>query len=171
MKLIESKDTDGLIDSYLSGKFLSADSDSWYLFRYPDLNEVYIGEGTCTEGLHPGFVLAPFDFTEYPQALISICAKNPDVNMIPARRIARMDIPDESTHRDVYDKEIAGIIKTLQKQGAGKTIAARAIVGNFVPDFKFLFSEMLARYRNAFVFFMSYACNGFCFRSHTRIAP
>lgn len=163
MELIESKDTDGLIDSCLSGIFQSPDSDSWYFFRYPDSKEIFYGEGICMEGLHPGFVLAPFDLARYPQALVSICATQPDAEAWHASRVSQMDIPKESTHRDVYDNEIAGIKQILERQGGGKTIAARAIVENFIPDFKHLFSGMLANYRNAFVFLCYTPVTGFVF--------
>lgn len=132
-------------------------NNSFCVYRLPYSDKILTFKGTVENGLHKGFVIAPFNLENGSISTIT--------NLNPAKPKELHDIisndvdscksfrkPTDSTTKQEHAAEIEAIKKELAGNNNNKTIAAKVICGHDKVDFINSFLSLSSNHPSAFVF-------------------
>lgn len=132
-------------------------SDSFCAYRFPGDTSVYIFKGNLSDGLFPGFVIAPFDLCIHTPLSIQNL-KNADWSdfflMMETDNSANhvFRLPVVSTTEQEHSFEVNTIVSELGGNQGSKTIAAKAICSDTVIDAMESFESLCSAFANSFIF-------------------
>ncbi len=131
--------------------------DSFCSYRLPGEERIYLYTGNMKEGIHRGFVIAPFDLNMHPaKTIIGLSpAKWEDLDNILAKEekcVTEFEMPHISTTAEEHKSSVETIIKELAGNPNKKTIAAKIICSNERIDVRLSFESMVESVPDAFVF-------------------
>lgn len=128
---------------------------SFYAYHEPGAGMISYGSSEgFVEGIgEPGFVIGMFDPNK-PYITI------PYLGAKPYTGEGWYRMPEVSTPRDKYEKEVKAIISHLRKIGEGKVVAARVEISEENVDLAEIFYRFINRFPEAFIFCFSTPATG-----------
>lgn len=131
--------------------------DSFCAYRLPYSQDIHCLKGGMTEGIRPGFVIAPFDLTA--ESIITIGATY-DAEWDDLTVLLNNDMPEKhsfampskSTTPEDHKTEVEAIISELEGSDHKKTIATKVIFSRGAIDPKNSFHSLSEKLPTAFIF-------------------
>lgn len=131
--------------------------DSFCAYRLPDKSDVAVLKGNVIEGIHPGFVIAPFDLSADAPITISnlIDAEFYEFETIKSKDTGvhqKFPMPSKSTSETEHHTAVEKVIKELDGNPGKKTIIARVMCCDGKIDAAKTFESLAKALPTAFVF-------------------
>lgn len=131
--------------------------DSFCAYRLPSSPDIHCLKGGMTEGIRPGFVIAPFDLSA--ASIITIDSTS-DAEWDDLTVLLNNDIPEKhtfpmpskSTTREEHKTEVETIVSELEGNDHKKTIATKVIFSKDSIDPENSFNSLSEKLPNAFIF-------------------
>ena len=137
---------DEAFEEEIRGAYIS--SLSFYAYRFPHDNMLCYGSSEgYVEGLgEPGFVIGMFS-PELP--FITVPYKGTRTKAV---NTSCYSMPDSSTSREDYEKEVTEIVSELKSRDGGKVVSARVLLKDSDFDIAEKFYDLCQKFPEAFVF-------------------